>query len=77
MLFNSSASHPLAFGLLLAGGGVNLGLPITPAVLAAKTLFGGALDLAVVATAHVVKAGAWGANALSRERTLTGVDCAD
>mgnify|MGYP000222885250 CR=1 FL=1 len=42
------SSPSRAYGLLLAGG-VGLGLPMGPAVLAAGVLFGGALGLAVVA----------------------------
>ena len=47
------SNHPLAYGLLLAGG-VGLGLPMGPAVLAAGALFGGVMGLAVVAVAQVV-----------------------
>ena len=53
MILDTAASHPVAYGLLLAGG-VGLGLPMGPAVLAAGALFGGALGLAVVAVAQVV-----------------------
>ena len=53
MILDTAASHPVAYGLLLAGG-VGLGLPMGPAVLAAGALFGGALGLAVVAAAQVV-----------------------
>ena len=53
MMLHSAVSHPLAYGLLLAGG-VGLGLPMGPAVLAAGALFGGARGLAVVAAAQVL-----------------------
>ena len=53
MILDTAASHPVAYGLLLAGG-VGLGLPMGPAVLAAGALFGGALGLTVVAAAQVV-----------------------
>lgn len=43
----------MAYGLLLAGG-VGLGLPMGPAVLAAGALFSGVLGLEVVVAAQVL-----------------------
>ena len=51
MVLAPSSSHPLAYGLLLAGG-VGLVLPMGPAVLAAGALFGGVVAVAVVAVAQ-------------------------
>lgn len=53
MILHTAASHPVAYGLLLAGG-VGLGLPKGPAVLAAGALFGGVLGLEVVVAAQVL-----------------------
>lgn len=53
MILDTAASHPVAYGLLLAGG-VGLGLPKGPAVLAAGALFGGVLGLEVVVAAQVL-----------------------
>ena len=53
MILDTVIAHPVAYGLLLAGG-VGLGLPMGPAVLAAGALFGGSLGLIVVLAAQVL-----------------------
>lgn len=52
MILDTAASHPVAYGLLLAVG-AGLGLPMGPAVLAAGALFCGALGLSLLTTALV------------------------